>query len=217
MAFHECQSADAVGDLRSDRDMKPTSPPAGTSERDVRGTWSQVVLIGLMATGKTVVGEELARRLGVQFHDNDRQLAEAAGLTPAELRARHGVAALHALEVRILLGALRIGGPRVISAAASVVETDAVRSGLRNPDTCAIWLRGTPATLAARFHNEAHRPAYADDLEEFFEHQIATRAPLFLEVSDAVVDIDKLSVEEVVEHTLAIVRGYGEPVHSGES
>ena len=78
----------------------------------------------------------------------------------------------------------------MISAAASVVESEPCRAAMRAPDICAIWLRARAATIAARFHNETHRPVYSDDLDAFFEHQLAVRAPLYLEVADVAVDVE---------------------------
>lgn len=162
-------------------------------------------LLGLMGTGKTAVGTEVARALGVRFDDNDSRLTAASGLTPRELRNRDGIAALHSQEARHFLGALRSRTPGVVSAAASVVEDRVCREALRRPEICAIWLRAEPSTLAARFHREAHRPIFSDDLEGFFDDQLAARAPLYERVSDSVIDTDGLTVAEVVELVLPIV------------
>jgi shikimate kinase len=165
-----------------------------------------VVLLGLMGSGKTAVGRQLARELAVRFQDNDGRLAEASGLTPRELRLREGEAALHALEAHELLAALHEPQASVISAAASVVESEGCRAAMRDPGVCAVWLRARAATIVTRFHNEPHRPVYSDDLDAFFERQLAVRAPLYLEVADAAVDVDDLSVDDVVHHALSIVR-----------
>ena len=164
-----------------------------------------VALLGLMGTGKTAVGTQLAIALGVRFDDNDSRLAAVSGLTPRELRNRDGIVALHSLEAKHFLGALRSLTPGVVSGAASVVEDSSCREALRNPEICAIWLRVESSTLSARFHREAHRPIYSDDLQSFFDNQLAARAPLYQQVSDSVIDTDGLTVAEVVELVLPIV------------
>ena len=164
-----------------------------------------VALLGLMGTGKTAVGTQLASALGVRFDDNDGRLAAASGLTPRELRNRDGIVVLHSLEAKHFLGALRSPTPGVVSAAASVVEDRSCREALRKTEICAIWLRVEPSTLAARFHREAHRPIFSDDLQGFFENQLAARAPLYRQVSDSVIDTDGLTVAEVVDLLLPIV------------
>ena len=164
-----------------------------------------VALLGLMGTGKTAVGTQLATALGVRFDDNDSRLAAASGLTPRELRNRDGIVALHSSEAEHFLRALLSPTPGVVSAAASVIEDTSCRDALRSPDVCAIWLRVEPSTLADRFHREAHRPVYSEDLQGFFENQLAARGPLYEEVSDSVIDTDGLSVAEVVSLLLPIV------------
>jgi shikimate kinase len=157
-----------------------------------------------MGTGKTAIGTQLASSLRVHLDDNDGRLAAASGLTPRELRNRDGVRVLHSLEAEHLLGALRSPVPGVVSAAASVVENSSCRDALCDREICAIWLRAEPSTLAARFHREAHRPIYSDDLQGFFESQLAARGPFFQQVSDVVIDTDGLTVPEVVELVLPI-------------
>jgi len=159
-----------------------------------------------MGTGKTAIGERLASVLSLRFQDNDSRLVASSGLTPRELRLRDGVAVLHALEAKELLSALRDPGPSVISGAASVVENGNCRRALRDAGVCAIWLRARASTLAARFYNETHRPIYSRDLTDFFERQLASRGPLYIEVSDGIIDIDELSLDAAVEHALDIVR-----------
>ncbi len=164
-----------------------------------------VVMLGLMATGKTVVASRLATRLGVVFSDNDRTIVASTGLTAREIREQRGVAALHQLEARHLLDALRAHVPSAISSAASVVDDPRCRLALGEVGVIPIWLRASASTLVERFHNEVHRPIYADDLEAFFANQIAVRAAQFREISAATIDVDALAVEEVIERAVAIV------------
>ena len=197
--------------------MTPSQPspprvsPAKASPPELR----HCVLLGLMGTGKTAIGERLASVLSLRFQDNDSRLVASSGLTPRELRLRDGVAVLHALEAKELLSALRDPSPSVICGAASVVENGDCRRALRDAGVCAIWLRARASTLAARFYNEPHRPVYSRDLTDFFERQLVSRGPLYLEVSDAIIDIDELSLAEAVEHARAVVRAYSAGVRAG--
>ena len=49
---------------------------------------ASIVLIGFMGSGKTVVGQEIARRLGRPFVDTDTMVEAAAGMRVAEIFAR---------------------------------------------------------------------------------------------------------------------------------
>ena len=185
--------------------QQPTADEGAPPSHAAAPLGCHVALLGLMGTGKTAVGLQLANALEVRFDDNDSRLTAASGLTPRELRNRDGMVVLHSFEAQHFLGALRFPVPGVVSAAASVVEDSSCRAALRSPEICAIWLRVEPSTLAARFHREQHRPIYSEDLESFFESQLAARAPLYQEVSDSVIDTDGLTVDEVVTLVLPTV------------
>jgi shikimate kinase len=157
-----------------------------------------VVLVGLMGTGKTVAAEALAAHLKLPFSDNDRTITEATGLTAREIRDLRADRELHSLESQHLLDAVGEARSSVISAAASVIEDERCRRALQLPNVVPIWLRATAETLAARFHNEDHRPMFGDSPLVFFRNQIAVRSPLFGEVSAAVIDVDGRTADEVI-------------------
>ena len=60
-----------------------------------------IILIGMPGTGKSVVGQALAERLGYDFVDADDLIVEAAGKTLPEILRTEGVDALLAVEGRV--------------------------------------------------------------------------------------------------------------------
>src|SRR5262245_40821231 len=46
---------------------------------------SSIFLIGMMGAGKTTIGRALARRLGLEFADTDRELVERTGVSVATI------------------------------------------------------------------------------------------------------------------------------------
>ena len=166
-----------------------------------------VVLLGLMGTGKTVVGQALAAHLALPFSDNDRAIMDATGLTAREIRELRGVGVLHTLESQHLLDAVDRPASSVIGAAASVVEDERCRTALAGAGVLPIWLRARAETLAERFHNEAHRPLFGDSPLVFFRDQIAVRSPLYSALGLAVVDVDGCTVGEVTARLVAAADG----------
>ena len=49
-----------------------------------------IVLVGMMGVGKSSVGRRLAARLAVPFADADSEIEKAAGMSIADIFARHG-------------------------------------------------------------------------------------------------------------------------------
>src|SRR4029079_2295269 len=87
--------------------------PMPDLQRDL-ATVTHVVIVGLMGSGKTTVGRELAARLGWPLRDSDREIEAATGHTVRALRDEIGVDAMHELEARQLLDALSSPGPAVV-------------------------------------------------------------------------------------------------------
>ena len=149
-----------------------------------------IAIIGLMGAGKTTVGRALATRLGWTWRDSDATIEAATGETVRQLRDEEGVDAMHEREAAALLSALAEEAPSVISAAASVVDVPECREALSDPAIAVVWLRASPATLAARFASSAHRPAYGDSPERFLADQAARRDPLMASLQPITIDVD---------------------------
>jgi shikimate kinase len=176
-----------------------------------RAHFRHVVIVGLMGAGKTTVGSPLADRLGWPLIDSDVVLERKLGQTVREWRERMGTKSLHALEAQQLRDALAAPARSVIAPAASTIDDAGCRAALMAPDILVVWLRADAATLAARFAEQGHRPAYGPDPARFLADQEAARDPDFAAVADLVVDTDDRPVAEVVAE---ISRRLAEP-HSG--
>jgi shikimate kinase len=157
----------------------------------------QIVLVGLMGSGKTTIGRRLAPRLGRPFHDGDDGIAARTGRTARQLKDELGEDAMHALEADDVLAALR-SEPSVIAAAASTIESEACRAALAAEDVVVVWLHGSPALLADRFVSGSHRPSFGSDPQTFIAEQLRRRGPLFESLQPITVDIEDRSKEEIV-------------------
>ncbi|MFL5677082.1 MAG: shikimate kinase, partial [Chloroflexota bacterium] len=58
----------------------------------------RIVVLGMMASGKTTVGEALARELGRPYLDNDELLERATGRTAREIAHEGSTASMRAAE-----------------------------------------------------------------------------------------------------------------------
>ena len=147
-----------------------------------------VVLVGLMGSGKSTVGRELAALLDRPLVDNDQQVLAMTGLTVAEINADAGVAAMHRLEGAALAEALASPAPAVITAAAGVILDDEARRCLAEPFVA--WLRADPETVAARIASDPVRPLLGDDPVTVLRTMVEQRWPLYAAVADLVIDVD---------------------------
>jgi len=115
-----------------------------------------IVLTGMMGSGKTAVGERLARRLGLPFYDADSLLEAEVGRGIADLFAGEGEAHFRALE-RQLVGRLLGEPPGVIATGGGAFVDRENRTRLKAAGTV-VCLLADPETLLARVAPTAHRP-----------------------------------------------------------
>ena len=160
-------------------------------------TESSIILVGMMAVGKTSVGRRMAGLRGWEFFDSDRQIEALTGRTVAEIWRTEGEPAFRRLEAQVLADALASTEPRVIAAAGGTVLDNANRWLMRQHHPV-VWLRGRPEVLATRLGTATHRPLLDDDPAGALTRLDAIRRPLYEEVADIVVDVDDLTVDQVV-------------------
>jgi len=158
---------------------------------------ASIVLVGMMAAGKTSVGRRLAQSRGWQFFDSDGQVEAMTGRTVAEIWRTEGEAAFRRLEAQVLADALASSTPRVIAAAGGTVVDPENRRliGRHHP---VVWLRARPETLVGRVGSGTHRPLLDEDPVGVLRSLEALRRPFYDEVADLVVDVDDLTPEQVV-------------------
>ena len=110
-----------------------------------------------MGSGKTTIGRQTAQRLSRPFHDTDERIVIGAGRSVADIFATDGEQAFRDLETAALHEALLCHSQSVISTGGGLVMRDVNRAMLREHATV-VWLRATPATLAARVSGRTDRP-----------------------------------------------------------
>jgi shikimate kinase len=171
-----------------------------------------LVLVGMMATGKTTAGHGVAERLGRAFFDSDELVEAATGRTVREIFATDGEAGYRPLETAALIDALNAPEPAVIAAAGGVVLAEANRRALCRPGVTVVWLRAPVSELLRRIEaagGPGHRPLLDEDPEAALTRLSTQREPLYREVADAVVDVDGLTPEQVVDRVAAAATAGG--------
>lgn len=107
-----------------------------------------IVLIGLMGSGKTTVGRILAVRLQREFYDTDEMVERETGQTVSEIFAVEGQRRFRALESEAIRAVAALRG-RVIAVGGGAVTVPANVTHLRATGDL-VWLDADPAELAAR-------------------------------------------------------------------
>ncbi|MBI5433133.1 MAG: shikimate kinase [Planctomycetes bacterium] len=155
-----------------------------------------LALIGLRCSGKSSVGERLAKTLGLPFTDLDERVREFASNVEAtefhhtgEVLAMIGASRFRALESLALAMALDRKVPFVLATGGGVVELAENRSRLTSA-SLVIWLDAPLDVLSARLRADpALRPPVLgrDPVEELAALH-ARRAAWYAEVSNLRID-----------------------------
>jgi shikimate kinase len=148
-----------------------------------------VVLVGLMATGKTTIGRRLAKRLDRPFVDADAELEARSGLSVRELYAKEGEAGVRALESELLGELLDATEPHVIATGGGVVVSPENRERLKRSGSFVVWLDADPEFLASRAAGKTTRPLLDGDPVGTLRRLSSERAPWYAEVADVRIDI----------------------------
>jgi shikimate kinase len=161
----------------------------------------RLLLVGMMAVGKTTVGQLSAKRLGWSFLDSDAQLLADTGRTAQEVFDTDGDEALRSLESHVLAEAIVHPVPVVIAVAGGVVLSEVnrallVRSGV------VVWLRASITTLSERVERGGARPRLDADSTQSLRDLYLTRHALYASVAQFVIDVDDFPPEEVVARIL---------------
>ena len=107
-------------------------------------------------SGKSTVGRQLARRLGLPFFDSDHLIEQRLGCSIREYFAREGEAAFRDVEEQVLADLAR-GASAVVATGGGAVLREANRSNLRAAGRV-IYLRSSPEELHRRLRHDTQRP-----------------------------------------------------------
>lgn len=163
-----------------------------------------MVLVGMMGTGKSTVGQRLAELLERPFVDSDEQVEASTGRTVREIFEAEGEAAFRRCEAKALAEAVGRSTPSVLAAAGGVVLDPANRALLAGAGTV-VWLTARPEVLAERVKGGEHRPLLADDPLGVLRRLSREREVLYREVADHVIDVATVDAEAVAHQIAELV------------
>jgi shikimate kinase/3-dehydroquinate synthase len=167
------------------------------------------VLVGLMGAGKTAIGKRLAARLELPFFDADQEIEKAAGITVAEIFARHGEAHFRAGEKRVIQRLLEQGP--IVLAPGGGAFMDADTRALIRAQATSIWLRGALPILLSRVRGRTHRPLLNNgNPEEILRRLSAERGPVYAQ-ADIIIDATEDAPELTTQTVLKAVAAYQAP------
>jgi len=138
-----------------------------------------IVLTGMMGVGKSSIGRRLGTRLGIPFVDADAEIEKAAGMSIADIFARHGEADFRSGEQRVIARLLE-GGPQVLATGGGAVMNADTRALIKAKGV-SIWLNAEFDVLMRRISKRKHdRPMLQTaDPAATLRELLAAREPFY--------------------------------------
>jgi len=166
-----------------------------------------------MGVGKSSIGRRLAARLGVPFVDADAEIEKAAGMSIADIFARHGEVDFRSGEARVIARLLD-GGPQVLATGGGAVMNPETRAAIKAKGV-SIWLNADADVLMRRISKRKHeRPMlHTDDPLATLRALLVEREPAYAE-SDLTVQSREVPHEAIVTEIIDAVADFlGVPPH----
>jgi len=163
-----------------------------------------VVLIGFMGTGKSVVARRVAARLGLQMIDTDREIEKVTGKSVAEIFAKDGPIRFRSEEA--LLVKKLVGHRNLVIATGGGMVLNPENVRLLRRDGVLIALTARPEVIYRRVKHNRNRPLLRKgDLMERIKELLNERAGVY-DVAEYTVDTSDKKINEVVEEIVSYLK-----------
>lgn len=162
---------------------------------------TNLALIGFMATGKSAVGQALAKKLGRKFVELDLLIERKAGKPVAEIFQQDGEIAFRELEIEATRQVtseknlvIACGGGIVLNK----INVDRLREG-----AIIVYLTSSPAVILKRVSGDEGRPLLkTDDKALKIRELLVFRRPFYERAADIKIDTSKLDINSVAKQII---------------
>ena len=159
----------------------------------------RIFLVGPMGAGKTTIGQNLARRLKMEFVDSDREIEARTGANIPLIFELEGEDGFRRRESAMIDELSQRDGIVLATGGGAVLRPEN-RACLKERG-CVIYLHATLEQLVDRTARDRNRPLLQTaDPRAKLEALMAERDPLYREVADIVLETGNATVRRVVSN-----------------
>jgi len=155
-----------------------------------------LVLVGMMGSGKSSIGKILSKKLEFEFIDTDNKIEEIEKKTISEIFKNNDEKYFRNVEEVISLKLLKLNN-KVIALGGGGYINPTIRKYILNK-CISVWLDWKNETLINRIKNSKKRPL-AMKLNNLELHKLITKRSTIYNLSDYKINCDKLDRKQIVE------------------
>ena len=161
-----------------------------------------LVLLGMMASGKSTIGALLSNKLQLNFYDIDKMIEKKMHMTIAEIFNNKGEEKFRSLEEKTTLKTLQ-NKNCVVSLGGGAFFNEKVRKEIIM-NHISIWLNCSSKTLLNRIRKNKKRPLANKLTNSELIELIEKRKNIYTKANFKI-NCDKLSKKEIVESILKLL------------
>ncbi len=157
-----------------------------------------IFLVGPMGAGKTTIGRQLAKTLGVDFIDSDQEIEQRTGATISWIFDIEGEAGFRSREAQVIDELSQRDGIVLATGGGAILdENNRSRLAARG---MVVYLSAPLEQLLKRTLKDRSRPLLqTPDPRNKLLELIAIRDPLYRQIADFVIETDKHTVKSAVD------------------
>ena len=162
-----------------------------------------LVLVGMMGTGKSTIGKEVAKKLKIDFIDTDQLIEKEAKLTIAEIFKKDGEKYFRELEEKIFLK-IKNDKKKVVSVGGGAFINNIIRNKILK-EYLSIWLNMDENLVIDRIkYNAKKRPMLdQNNVEKSIIDLKKTRDPIY-KLADHEINCSLSSKSKIIEQIINI-------------
>ena len=163
-----------------------------------------IVLVGFMGTGKTSVGQRLARRLGMTYVDTDDIIEQTAGRRITDIFNQHGELYFRELESDAVRKVSRLDNHVISTGGGVVLRAENLEFLKRNG--VVFCLMATSEEIWARVKHETHRPLLKAPNPVKKIHEMLKDREAYYALADCMIRTDGVPIERVADKIIEVFR-----------
>ena len=160
-----------------------------------------IVLIGMMGSGKSSIGKILSKKLNINFVDIDQKIEEVESLTISNIFKQYGENYFRKIEEKISLKFLKSEN-FVISLGGGAFINPSIRK-LCQKNCISFWLNWKNETIVERIYKSKKRPLVSKLNKEEIINLIKKRSKVY-ELSDHIINCDKLDKSQIINKIIDV-------------
>ncbi len=163
-----------------------------------------IVLLGMMGSGKSTIGYLLSNKVNLNFYDIDKIIEEEEGLKITEIFKIKGENYFRKIEEKICLKILKFN-KKIISLGGGSFLNNKIREEILK-NHVSFWLNWNTSTIITRIKKNKNRPILKDMSENEISKLIIKRKKIY-EKAHLKINCENLSKSEIINKIIKLYEG----------